>query len=382
MISKQPGARDAVRTALTVAASAFLFTALAGVAAADTSLPPVTVGAGIETSFYNCDKACIYSPGTVSPGDSNVSGFALDSVRLYVNGNVTDQIKMTFDTEYQGSSNKVGVLDAIGRFEFSDQVNIWAGRFLPPSDRANLAGPYYANDSTPFVDDVSDFYPSVATGRDNGLAYWGQFGILKVQVGAFDGESINSVVADKSKLVYAGRLTLDFWDAEPGYYLNGTYYGDKDLLALGLAAQSQDSKTAYNLDALMEKKLPNLGAITVAAEYQHDNGLTAIERNDGWYGLVSYLFPQVVGIGKFQLLGKYAQKTLDSTLVESTTTVGGVETPVFTSSLSDKIKTTEINLNYIIKEFNARVGLYYLHQKEDLGTFAPHEIGLSMQLQM
>jgi hypothetical protein len=339
-------------------------------ARADISVPPITVGAGIQTSFYNCDKACIYSPGVITSGD-NVSGFALDSIRLYVNGSVTDQIKLTFDTEYSGTgTNHVNVLDAIGRFEFSDHLNIWAGRFLPPTDRANLYGPYYANDWAPYADGVADFYPDVATGRDNGIAYWGQFGMVKVSVGAFDGESLNSAVPDHSKLLYAGRVMVDFWDPEAGYYLNGTYYGDKDLLAVGLVAQSQNGKTAAGLDALMEKKLSNLGVITVEAEYQHDDGLTAAAHNNGWYGLASYLFPQQLGIGKIQVLGKYSQKTIDSLLV------GEDLTP------SDKLKTEEFNLNYIIKSFNARVGLYFLHQKDDLGNFSPHEIGLKLQLQI
>ena len=33
----------------------------------------------------------------------------------------------------------------------------------------------------------------------------------------------------------AGRVQVDFWDPEGGYYLNGTYYGDKNLLAIGAA---------------------------------------------------------------------------------------------------------------------------------------------------
>ena len=36
------------------------------------ALPPITVGAGLQTNFYNCDKSCIYSPGTVKPGDGSV----------------------------------------------------------------------------------------------------------------------------------------------------------------------------------------------------------------------------------------------------------------------------------------------------------------------
>lgn len=336
-------------------------------ALADVSLPPITVGAGLQTSAFSCNTGCVYSNGTINPGSSSVQGFELDSIRLYVNGTVTDNIKLTFDTEYNGGTNAVGVLDAIGRFEFSDAFNIWAGRFLPPSDRANLYGPYYANDWAPYADGVADFYPNIATGRDNGVAYWGDFGMLKVQVGAFDGGSLNSAVADKSKMLVAARLTLDFWDKETGYYLNGTYYGDKDLLALGLVAQSQDSKTAWNLDGLMEKKLANAGAVTVEAEFQKDNGLTISAPNHGWYGLASYLFPQVVGVGKVQVLGKYSQKTTDAT---------------DTAPLQDKLKTAEFNVNYIIKSFNARVGFYYLNQKDDVADTSKKEFGLKLQLQM
>src|ERR1017187_1801231 len=320
MDPKQACARCAPRVALAGAVSAALLVARIGGVSADVSLPPVTVGVGLQTSIYDCDKACIYSPSTVPAGDSSVQGIALDSIRLYINGSVTDQIKMTFNTEYTGSGsgpgdNKVEVMDAIGRFEFNDQFNIWAGRVLPPSDRANLYGPYYANDWAPYADGVADYYPKVSGGRDNGLAYWGDFGMLKVQLGAFDGESLGKTTAvkDPGKLVYAGRLTLDFWDKEKGYYFNGTYYGDKDLLALGLAAQSQDSKTTFSLDGLMEKKLAGLGAVTVEAEYNKDNGLSSTTHSDGWYALASYLFPQVIGIGKFQLLGKYSDKTFDAT---------------------------------------------------------------------
>jgi hypothetical protein len=361
------GRRTALRLAGTVLLSVASLYAGGGAALADITLPSVTVGAGLQTNFYACNTGCIYSPGTIPAGDSSVDGFALDTIRLYLNGAVTDTIKFTFNTEYDGSGkNTVEVLDAIGRFEFSDAFNIWAGRLLPPSDRANLYGPYYANDWAPYADGVADFYPDVYTGRDNGVAYWGQFGILKVQVGVFDGESLNSAVADTSKLLTAGRLTLDFWDAEPGYYFNGTYYGEKDLLAFGVAGQNQNSKTAWSLDGMMEKKLPNLGAVNIEAEYQKDNGLTIATPNNGWYGLGSYLFPQVIGIGKIQVLGKYSQKTLDATA----------------TAVSDKIKTTEVNLNYIVKSFNARAGIYYLNQKDDVLGSSKSEWGLKLQLQL
>ena len=365
--------RPAPNAVLAAAVTAALLAARLNSAAADISIPPVSVGVGVQTSFYSCTTGCIYSPGNITSGNS-VEGFALDSVRLYVNGGITDQIKLTFNTEYTGSGggpgdNKVEVMDAIGRFEFNDMFNIWAGRFLPPSDRANLYGPYYANDWAPYADGVADYYPNVAVGRDNGLAYWGDFSMLKVQVGIFDGESLggSTAVKDPSKLVGAARLTLDFWDKEKGYYFNGTYYGDKDILALGVAAQTQDSKTTFTIDGLMEKKLSNLGAVTVESEYMKDNGLSSTTQSSGWYLLASYLCPVVVGIGKFQLLGKFSDRTNDATAL----------TP------SNKLKTAEGNLNYIIKEFSARVGLYYLNQADDLPAAASKkEIGLKLQLQM
>jgi hypothetical protein len=50
--------------------------------------------------------------------------------------------------------------------------------------------------------------------------------------------------------------------------------------------------------------------------------------------------------------------------------------------VNDKLKTTEVNLNYIIKGFSARVGFYYLNRKDrNLGT-SPDEFGLKLQLQM
>jgi hypothetical protein len=361
------------RALLSVAVSGALLASHVNTAAADVAvpaLPAVTVGVGVQTGFYDCKDNCLYSPGTVTSTDGSVSGFAVDSVRLYVNGSVTDTIKLTFNTEYTGSTtDTVIVMDAIGRFEFNDYVNIWAGRFLPPSDRANLYGPYYANDWTPYADGVADFYPDVAIGRDNGVAYWGDFGPAKIQIGLFDGQSLGSTTAapNPNKILVAGRLTWDFWDKEKGYYFNGTYYGDKDLLALAAAFQTLDSKTDYDIDGIMEKNLNGNGVIGLESEYQHDNGLNTVASNHGWYVLGDYLFPQVIGWGKFQLLDKYSQKTFDST----------------STSQSSKSKYNEVNVNYIIKEFSARVGAYFLSKTSDVPLAAsPKEFGIKLQLQM
>jgi hypothetical protein len=94
---------------------------------------------------------------------------------------------------------------------------------------------------------------------------------VKASVGAFDGGSATK----SNSLIWAGRVQIDFWDPESGYYLNGTYYGDKNLLALGGASQVQSGKTATTVDFLMERKVLHGGAFTVESEYARYNGLAS-----------------------------------------------------------------------------------------------------------
>lgn len=351
--------RGVAAALLTTAVGAAALVSPLSSARADDS-PPISIGAGVRTSFDVTDPS----------GGKTVNDFNLDSIRLYVNGTVTEHIKFMFNTEYEGSppagNNSVQVLDAVGRFEFSDYLNVWAGRFLPPSDRANLYGPYYSNQWSVYKDGVQDGYPSTAVGRDNGLAYWGQFGMLKLSAGVFDVPGTTG----SSKELYAARAQVDLWDPEGGYYLNGTYYGDKDLLAIGLAGQSSDTDHAYSADFLLEKKLPNLGVISVESEYaKYDHlGGYAADKSDGYYGLVSYLFPQVIGVGKFQLLGKYAH----------------AKYRFDTSPIDDAQKTYNVEINYIIKQFNARLSLYYLDIKYDNDIVGRDnkQYGIGVQLQM
>jgi hypothetical protein len=346
-------------------------------ALADSSitLPPISIGAGLRTSFT--------STNSDDPNTQDANDFNLDSIRLYMTGSVFSNLKLTFNTEYTGSppagDNKIQVMDAIARFEYAPEFNIWAGRFLPPSDRSNLYGPYYANNWAVYSDGVQDGYPMVAVGRDNGLAYWGDFGNLKVSVGGFD----TSGTEGKSDVVGAARIQYDFWDAEPGYFLNGTYYGEKDILAVGAAGQTTSNHTAYSADVLMEKKVGDGGMFGIESEYTFYNGLGGYDGNymksKGWYALADYLFGPKIGIGQFQLLGKYAYARYENGSATDTTV-----TPPVTVMLGDySQKTTEVDINYVIKSFNARVSLFYKGTDySDSGPYDNSQIGLGLQIQI
>jgi hypothetical protein len=320
------------------------------------SLPPITIGGGLRTSFIH-----------TSPDEGDdTDAFLLDSARLYVNGPVTENIKFMFNTEYDGSSNKIGVLDAVARLEMAPKFNIWMGRFLPPSDRANLYGPYYSHHWGVYTDGLQNGHPFVFQGRDNGVAYWGDFSKVKVSFGVFDGASATGT----SEVITAGRVQIDFWDKESGYYLNGTYYGAKNLLGLGAAVQVQDGDTATTVDFLLERKVPGGGVVTVESEYANYDGLggydSAYASSEGAYLLGAFLFPKQVGVGKFEVLGKYAHAAFSK----------GTATADYDQD------TTEFNFNYVIKEFNARVMFFIRNTSFSAVKTDSIAAGVGLQIQM
>lgn len=320
------------------------------------NIGPVTVGAGLRTSFVS----------TTPDGGPTTDQFQINDIRLYVSGPVYQDFKFMFNTDYNSVTNAVEVLDAVARLEVSPEFNIWAGRFLPPSDRADLYGPFYSHEWLPYTDGIQDGYPGVYQGRDNGVTYWGTFAKkIKVSLGAFDGMSADGL----NHMIGAARVQVDFWDPEDGYYLNGTYYGDKNLLAIGGATQFQNGNTAATVDFLLDKKLKNGGAFSIESEYSNYHGLGGYNplyhRSQGAYGLASYLFPKKIGWGQFEVLGKYAKANF---------TQG--------TKPSYNQKTGEFNFNYVMKQFNARATLFY--QRAAFNGQNPDywEAGLGLQIQM
>ncbi|MES1263133.1 MAG: porin, partial [Peristeroidobacter soli] len=205
-----------------------------------------SVGGGIRTSFSATDYD--FDDGE-EEGSASTSDFALNSARLYISGKATDNIGFMLNTEYNSNEETIRVIDAAAQFSFAGgKHNLWVGRFLPPSDRANLYGPYYASNWGVYQDGVQDGYPFETEGRDDGLMYWGQYDKVKFSIGAFD---VSNLTTGDNDVLLATRVQVDFWDKEDGYYLNGTYYGEKDLLAIGVAAQTADAGDAYTADFLL-----------------------------------------------------------------------------------------------------------------------------------
>ena len=293
---------------------------------------------------------------------------SLDSARMYVSGPVTDKIKFMFNTEYDGASNKIGVLDAVARFEMSPKFNVWMGRFLPPSDRANLYGPYYAHHWGVYTDGIQNGHPFIFQGRDNGVMYWGDFSKVKVSAGVFDGKSATG----DPELLTAARVQIDFWDKENGYYLNGTYYGGKNLLGVGAAIQAQDGDTATTLDFLLEKKLrDDGGVVTVESEYANYDELGGY---DGRYGVERRrLHARRVSLPE---TGRHGQ-------IRGPRQVRQGDASAKAVALADYDQdTTEFNFNYVIKEFNARLMFFVINTNFTAVKTDGMRVGVGLQIQM
>ncbi len=123
--------------------------------------------------------------------------------------------------------------------------------------------------------------------------------------------------------------------------------------------------------------MPGGGAFTIESEYSNYNRLGGYNANyaksQGGYGLASFLFPKQVGIGKIQVLGKFAIAQF---------TDGLIVPHVATANPSFRQKTTEMNVAYVIKQFDARVVTFYKDTRFNAVNSNFWEAGVGLQLQI
>jgi len=323
--------------------------------------------------------------------DVTEPGMSLDNMRLYTLAKVTKNIVVEFNTELSNGNTgnsldadqTIRVLDAIAEISLPGDFTLWAGRFLPPSDRFNLDGPYFLNAyNFPMV----QAYPALENGRDNGVAIMKEYGggKFKWSYGMFEGRTsdtnsgTNPDVGDNS--LHAFRATYNFWDPEPGYYTTSAYYGAKDVLAVAFVYHSEADGagtattvgdfTGWNVDVLMEKKLSNGGVVNLEGAYfdydlddKEDSSLT---QGEAYIALASYLLPDSVGVGKLQPYVRYQHFARDGTN---------------RSGARGNRSVTEGGVNYIISGANAKICAFYSGDKTGNGsTTKSFQIGMQFQL--
>ena len=325
----------------------------------------VKVGFGVRTSFRGNESEGVDSAGTFG---GRVRDFQLDNARIFLSGNMGEKISAYLHTDINnaqgfggddGLGDGVRILDAAIDYQITDDVTVKMGRFLPPTDRSNLSGPFFINNYTfPWVQFTNGYY-DVFQGRDDGVAFYGERGEdvqLKWSLALMEGYD-NAPGDDNLWMV--GRVVMNFLDREEGYFNSSTYYGEKDIAALGFTFSNQDDAhgagldyTAWSFDALLETTLDSGGVATIEAAYydrDHDNavggGVNAGQQGEGYFILGSYLMADSISIGDIE--GRL-QPSIRFQSTDGDIRVGG-----------NMDRSVDYSLNYIIHGHSARVSLVF-----------------------
>ena len=356
----------------------------------------ISIGMGLKTSFNAIEAA--------SPGGHYSNDFAVDNARIYLNGKVHKNIGFEVTTEcfncgvgsnnnaalFQntnqmaagagvfGGNSSIGLLDAIGKIEINDALNLWVGRMLLPTDRNTLNNAFYTasysglRDAAHSAGFSGNFNNGAGLyGRDNAATIWGKVhpGGMHLLYAFAVSQGLRSGTNQGSSLMYTGRVQLNLLNDEPmgGYYTAGTYYGTAgDIVAIGISGQHQkdgagsnntawgvSDVTNFSVDAMVEKLLPNnAGVLTFNGQFKRQwaryngsafgdpAGCFCVFSGHSWSVQALYLIPAKIGVGRFQPYAQYtAINALDS--ANRNEWQGGV--------------------NYVIDGHNARVAAFYTY---------------------
>ncbi len=331
----------------------------------------ISVMLGLRSNFSITEKG---APN----GTSSSKNFNIESMSIYLDSKFNDYIKVTLNAERNGD-DQLGILDAIAKFNFHDNFNLWLGRMHPPSDRSMLSGPFFTNVWEPAV--VVSRYPSLAFDRDNGVLIWGKpaGGMLVYSAGIFNGHNrAEGGSNDSDSFLYASRIAINFFDPEPtpAYYVSNTYYGNKRILTIGAAYQFQengiglspsakDDFQGWNVDFLFEDKIGR-GVLTIeGAYYNYDLG-GQVDCNSGELGSIPCANGRNMGL---QVEGTGYLLTL-AYLIPHDIAVGRLQ-PFFRQQKFDRdiSRTTneqiDLGINYVINNHNARISAVYSQLKDD-----------------
>ena len=231
-------------------------------------LPPVTVGAGVQTSFVHT------MPGRRDV-DRRLRAEQRPSLRERLGHRRRSSSCSTPSTT--APATHVDVLDAVGavrdrRTSSTSGSAASCRRATAPTCTARTTRTTGRSTPTASRTAIRSSPPAATTAS----LYWGQFDKVKVSGGV-----VRRRVGDRQQRRCSAPAAsqVDFWDPEAGYYLNGTYYGDKNLLAVGVAGQVQGSdKSAWNADFLLEKKVPGGGAFTVESRVREVRPARRLQR--------------------------------------------------------------------------------------------------------
>jgi len=334
----------------------------------------LSLGAGVRLVYSSTENGA-------PDGRSRSNDFDVNSIRLYLNGQVHENVQFTINTEEIDDS--IDILDAVLRFEFSSGLNLWAGKMLAPADRIGMNGPYYGLSWNQYSQPL---YPSGQggeagrLGRDEGVTAWGSSGKFQYALGIFDGLDGLSNTGDD--LLFAGRFAYNLLNMEksPGYYTSSSYHGRLgDILTLGVSFQSQSggSGTAtssgdfsgYAVDLFYENVLSRGSVFNLEAKYTDfdadytrstspadtsaANPCFCLFKGTSYFLSAGYLMSDKVGPGKLQPYLRYVSNS---------------------PADGDDSVLTEIGINYVVDGHNLRFNANYASGGANLSGYSGADV--------
>jgi hypothetical protein len=264
----------------------------------------------------------------------DLDGAKMDTAyaELHVAGQVLSNVGVKVNLNASGLGGTAGLEDAIIAFDIADPFHVWIGQLLVPVDRPNFAGPFfslpwnYPGFITVGANTVVTAPMEGPAGRNTGGSIWGNDpdGKVKYAVGVFlpGLQGGNPLVS--------GRMSTALIGKETGYFGNESWYGDQDIVTVGVGGQYKkdgsvgtapatapmgtpgptDDYAEVNADALAELKYGGGGWLSLDGGYYRFVGKYQAVK-DAFFVTAAIATPKV-GIGNIQPLVRYQQGSGDS----------------------------------------------------------------------
>jgi hypothetical protein len=247
---------------------------------------------------------------TTPDGSATSKDLYLRRIRLVFGGKIMENLSFFADTESpnlgkvgnsaagattKGSSDMF-LSDANATYSFSNEFKIDAGMMLLPLSHHAEQGAtsLLGIDYGPYTFIWSD-PTSCRLGRDYGIQARGYLANnhFEYRLGVFQG--VRGTNSTNPERITARAVYYPF-QHESGYFYNGSYLGEKKILAIGMSFDHQGDYNACGADIFLDYPLANKDVITAQVDYtRYDGGdfITAIPKQDVIFAEAGYYFQKL-----------------------------------------------------------------------------------------
>jgi hypothetical protein len=259
--------------------------------------PPAVESFKIENGTGSLRLGVLFQPQFEAIGgpvrDSAALNLFVRRTRILLGVTLFKSFEFFFDTDFpdlfkadaSGARRIPGlnIQDAFGTVKVVDDLlKIDVGYMLPPTSHNGLQGAgtlygwdYYAN-TFRHSDALNSGGAGSPVGRDLGLQFRGLVGggLVEYRAGVFQGLRVPELATQMHARNYfrlAGRVQVNLFDAETGFFYGGTYLGAKRILSLGASLDIQQFYRRASGDVFVDLPL-GPGVLTAQVNLGYWNG--------------------------------------------------------------------------------------------------------------